>query len=106
MWKDGKMEKGWKPFSQKNELVQDSEGNEENRYPVSDSNKTKIDYPKEPNKAHKNTLEEEILQEITEHFMELLLDKVKKNVQEELKKFQDNKNKEYEKTQKQICELI
>jgi hypothetical protein len=59
-------------------LVQASEGNEENRHPVPDSNKTKIDYPKEPNKAHKNTLEEEILQKITEHFMELLLDKVKK----------------------------
>jgi hypothetical protein len=50
-----------------------------------------------------NTLKEEILQEITENFMEMLLDKVNQNV---LKKFQDNKNKEYEKTQKQISELI
>jgi hypothetical protein len=32
--------------------------------------------------------------------MEILLDKVNQNVQETLKKFQDNKNKEYEKTQK------
>jgi hypothetical protein len=31
---------------------------------------------------------------------------VNKNVQEALKKFQDNKNKEYEKTQKQINEFI
>jgi hypothetical protein len=31
---------------------------------------------------------------------------VNKNVQEALKKFQDNKNKEYEKTQKQINEII
>jgi NAD(P)H-dependent FMN reductase len=38
--------------------------------------------------------------------MEMLLDKVNQNVQEALKKFQDNKNKEYEKTQKQISELI
>jgi hypothetical protein len=90
----------------KNKLVQDSEGNEENRYPVPDSNKTKIDYPKEPNEAHKNTLKEEILQEITENIMEMLLDKVNQNIQEALKKFQDNKNKEYEKTQKQINELI
>jgi NAD(P)H-dependent FMN reductase len=37
--------------------------------------------------------------------MELLLDKVNQNVQEALKKFQDNKNKDYEKTQKQISEL-
>jgi hypothetical protein len=38
--------------------------NEENGYPVPHK-KTKIDYPKEPNKAHKNTLKEEILQEMT-----------------------------------------
>jgi uncharacterized protein involved in exopolysaccharide biosynthesis len=38
--------------------------------------------------------------------MEMLLDKVNKNIQEALKKFQNNKNKEYEKTQKQINELI
>jgi hypothetical protein len=82
----------------KNKLVQDSEGSEENGYPVPDSNKTKIDYPKEPNEAHKNILKEEILQEITENFMQMLLDKVNQNVQEALKKFQDNKNKEYEKT--------
>jgi hypothetical protein len=30
----------------KNKLIQDSEGNEENRYPVPDSNKTKINYAK------------------------------------------------------------
>jgi hypothetical protein len=75
-----------------NKLVQDSEGNEENRYTVPDSNKTKTDYPKAPNKAHKNTLKEEILQEITENFMEILLENVNQNVQEALKKFQDHKN--------------
>jgi hypothetical protein len=32
-------------------------------------------------------LEKEILQEITENFMEMLLDKVKENIQEALKKF-------------------
>jgi hypothetical protein len=37
--------------------------------------------------------------------MEMLLDMVNQNVQEALKKFQDKKNKEYEKTQKQIKEL-
>jgi hypothetical protein len=35
--------------------VQDTEGNEENRYTVPDPNKTKTNYPKEPNKVHKNT---------------------------------------------------
>jgi hypothetical protein len=48
----------------KNKLVQDSEGNEENKYPDLDSNKTKINYTKETNEAHKNTLKEEILQVI------------------------------------------
>jgi hypothetical protein len=90
----------------KNKLVQDSEGNEENEYPVPDSNKTKINYPKKPNEAHKNNLKEEILQENTENFMEMVWYKVNQNVQGALKKFQDNKNKDYEKTQKQIRELI
>jgi hypothetical protein len=37
-------------------LVQDSKGNEGNEYQVPDHNKTKIDYPKEPNEAHKKIL--------------------------------------------------
>jgi hypothetical protein len=45
----------------KNNLIQDSETNEENGYPLLDSNKTKINDAKEPNKAHKSTLKEEIL---------------------------------------------
>jgi chromosome segregation ATPase len=90
----------------KNTSIQDSEGNEENGYPVPDSNKTKINDGKEPNDAHKNTLKEEILQVITENFMDMLLDMVNQNIQEALKKFQDTKNKEFEKTQKQINELI
>jgi uncharacterized protein Yka (UPF0111/DUF47 family) len=57
-------------------------------------------------RLHKNTLKEEILQENTENFMEMLPDNVNQNVQEALKKFQDKKNKHYEKTQKQISELI
>jgi uncharacterized protein involved in exopolysaccharide biosynthesis len=36
----------------------------------------------------------------------MLVDMVNQNIKEALKKFQDNKNKEYEKTQKQINELI
>jgi hypothetical protein len=38
--------------------------------------------------------------------MEKLLDKVKQNIQEALKKFQNNNNKEYEKTHKKMNELI
>jgi molecular chaperone DnaK (HSP70) len=90
----------------KNNLIQDSEGNEENGYPVPDSNKTEINDAKEPNDTHKNILKEEILQVITENFMEMLPDVVNQNIQQELKKFQHIKNKEYEKTQKQINELI
>jgi hypothetical protein len=37
--------------------------------------------------------------------MDMLLDTVNQNVKEALKKFQDTKNKKYEKTQKQINEL-
>jgi hypothetical protein len=36
----------------------------------------------------------------------MLLDIVNQNIQEALEKFQDNKNKEYEKTQKEIHEII
>jgi polyhydroxyalkanoate synthesis regulator phasin len=36
----------------------------------------------------------------------MLLDMVNQNAQEALKKFQEDKNKEYEKTQKQINEII
>jgi molecular chaperone DnaK (HSP70) len=96
------MKKGWKPFPLKNNLIQDSQGNEESRYPVPDSNKTKINDSKEPSDAHKNNLKEEILQVINKNFMEM----VNQNVQEALKKFQATKNKQYEKTQKQINELI
>jgi hypothetical protein len=39
----------WRHFADQ----QDSEGNEENRYPVPDSNKTKINDPKEHNNTNK-----------------------------------------------------
>jgi hypothetical protein len=55
------MKKGWKLLSPQNNLIQDSQGNEENRYPVLDSNKTKINDTKKPNDNHKNTLKDEIL---------------------------------------------
>jgi hypothetical protein len=60
---------------------------------------------KEPSDVHKNILKEEILQEITKNFMEEILDMVNQNIQDALKKLQDTKNKEHEKTQKQINEL-
>jgi hypothetical protein len=90
--------RGGKHSPQKNNLMQDSKGNEENGYPVPDSKKTKINVTKEPNNAHKNPLKEGILKEITENFMEKILDMVNQNVQDALKKFQDTKNKVYEKT--------
>jgi hypothetical protein len=42
-------------------LIQDSEGNEENGHTVLDSNKIKIKDTKEPNYVHRNILKEEIL---------------------------------------------
>jgi hypothetical protein len=56
----------------------------------------KINYAKEPNDSHKNNLKEEILQVINENFIEMILDMVNQNVQKILKKFQDNKNGEFE----------
>jgi hypothetical protein len=66
----------------KNKLVQDSERNEENGYQDPASNKTKINYTKKPNGAHKNILKEKILQVINENFIEMLLDTVNHNIQE------------------------
>jgi uncharacterized protein YpuA (DUF1002 family) len=104
----GKRKRSGNHSPPKNNLIQDPEGNEENGHPVPDSNKTKINNVKEPYDAQKNTPKEEILQVITENFMEMLLDMANKNVQDALKKFQDTQKnkKEYEKTQKQINKLI
>jgi hypothetical protein len=44
-------------------------------------------------------------EEISEKFMEMILCMVNHNVQDACKKFQDNKNKEHEISQKQIKEL-
>jgi hypothetical protein len=63
----------------KNKVVQDLEWNEENGNPDPYSN-TKIKYTKESIEAHKNTLKEEILQEINKNFIEMLLDMVNQNV--------------------------
>jgi hypothetical protein len=90
-WSDGKTKKGWKQFYPQNKLIHDPEGNEENGYPIPDTNKTKIIYAKEPNEAHKNIMKEEILQVITENFMEMLVDMVNQNIQEALNKLQDKK---------------
>jgi hypothetical protein len=60
--KMGRTKRGGNHSPPKNKVVQDLEQNEENGYPDPDSNKTKINYTKEPNKDHKNILKEEILQ--------------------------------------------
>jgi hypothetical protein len=51
---DGKTEKKGNQFPHSKKLVQEPEGNEENRYSDPDSNKIKINYAKEPNEVHKN----------------------------------------------------
>jgi hypothetical protein len=89
-------------FSHSKKLVQETEGNEENRYSDPDSNKMKINYAKEPNEANKNNLKEEILQVLNKNFIEMILDMVNHNVQETFKKFQENKNREFEKAQEEM----
>jgi hypothetical protein len=96
------MKKEENQFPPSNKLVQEPEGNEENRYSDPDSNKTNINYAKEPNETHKNNLKEEILQVINENFIEMILDMANQNVQETLKKFQDNKNREFEKAKEEM----
>jgi small-conductance mechanosensitive channel len=105
-WSNGK-KKGWETTHLKKNSIQDSVGNEENGNPVPDPNKTMINVSKEPIDIHtrKKTLKEEILEEISEKFMEKILDMINQNVQDTVKKFQNTKNKEHEKTQKQINEL-
>jgi uncharacterized membrane protein YcgQ (UPF0703/DUF1980 family) len=101
----GTQKKQGSQFLHSKNLAQEPEGNEENRYSGSDSNKMKINCAKEPNEAHKNNLKEEILQVTNENFIEMILDMVKQNVQETLKKFQE-KNREFEKAKEQIKETI
>jgi hypothetical protein len=81
-WSDGKKKKGGISFTppHQNNLIQDSEGNEENGCSVLDSNKTEINDSKEPNYVHKNNLKEEILQVIMKNFMEMILDTVNQNM--------------------------
>jgi hypothetical protein len=93
----GKKKKEGNQFPHSKKLVQEPEGNEENRYSDPDSNKTKINNSKEPNEAHKKNLKDEILQVINENFIEMTLDMVNQSVQETLKKFQENKKREFEK---------
>jgi hypothetical protein len=57
----GRRKRDGNHFTPKNEVVQNLEQNEENGYPDSDSNKTKINYNKEPTEDHKKILKEEIL---------------------------------------------
>jgi mevalonate kinase len=86
--------------------MQDSNGNEDNGCPVPDHNKIMVNDTKKSRDAHKNILKEKILQVIIDNIMKKILDSVNQNVQDAIKKVQDNKNKEYEETQKQINELI
>jgi hypothetical protein len=73
----GRQKKLGNQFPHSKKLVQEPEGNEENRNSDPDSNKMKINYAKEPNEAHKNNLKEDILQVLNENFIEMILDMVK-----------------------------
>jgi hypothetical protein len=68
----------------KKNSIQDSVGNEENRYPVPDLNKTMINVTKEPSIP---TKKKSLKGEISEKFMEKILDMVNLNVQDAPKKF-------------------
>jgi hypothetical protein len=93
----GRQKKQGNQFPHSKKLVQEPEGNEENGYSDPDSNKMKINYAKEHNEAQKNTLKEDILQVINVNFIEMILDMANQNVQEKLKKYLDNKNRDLRK---------
>jgi hypothetical protein len=76
-------EEGMETTLLKKNSIQNSVGNEENGYPVPDFSKTKIIVTKEPSDTHIKTLKEEI----SEKFMEKILDMVNQNVKDALKKF-------------------
>jgi hypothetical protein len=96
----GRQRKQGNQFPQSKKLLQQQGRNEENRYSDPESNKMKINYAKELNEAQKNNLKEEIVQVLNENFIGMILDMVNQNVQETLKKFQDNKNRELRKHKK------
>jgi hypothetical protein len=77
----GRQKKQGNQFPHSKKLVQEQEGNEENRYSDRDSDKMKINYTKEPNEAHKNNLKEEILQVLNENFIQMVLHMVNQNEQ-------------------------
>jgi hypothetical protein len=54
----GRQIKQGNQFPHSKKLVQEPEGNEENRYSNPHSNKMKRNYAKEPNEAQKNNLKE------------------------------------------------
>jgi hypothetical protein len=72
----GRWKKNGNHVPPNNKLLKEPDGNEEKWYPDSDSNKTRRNYTKEPNKTHKNTLKDEIMQIINENFIEMILDMV------------------------------
>jgi hypothetical protein len=57
-----------------NNSIKELVGNDENRYLAPDPNKTMVNITNETSDAHKNSLKEEVMEEITEKHMEKLLD--------------------------------
>jgi hypothetical protein len=62
----GREKKKGNQFLHRKKLVQEPEGNEENRYSEPDS-KMKINCAKGPSEAHKNNLKEEVLEVLNEN---------------------------------------
>jgi hypothetical protein len=79
----GRRRKDGKHSPEKNNSIQNSVGKEENGYPAPDLNKTMMNVTKKFSDAHKKKTQKEI----SEKFMEKILDMVNQNVQEALKKF-------------------
>jgi hypothetical protein len=73
--------------------------NEENENPVPDPNRVMINVTNEHNDVHKELLKVEIENEVIEILMEKLQVKVKENIENQLRDYQDNTNKNCEDTE-------
>jgi hypothetical protein len=105
-WSNGEKKKGWKPFYSKKKTqyrIQWEMKEMDNQF-LSPTKQFQMSL-RRPMTPTKKPSKRKSWKKITEKFMKKILNMVNHNIQDALKKFQDTKNKEHEKTQKQINKL-
>jgi gas vesicle protein len=79
--------------------------NEENQHSFVQTSRMTINMYNESNEVCKGMLKEDIISKLIEILRKEHDEKVKENIQKQLKEFQDSKNKNFEKIQEQLNEL-